>query len=148
MIFNRNHLLTVASNCFDPTNGNRLSPSQITVRAGAITITGGTPALLLVSRIYAHERYNRFTLEHNIAVLRVRNSKCEFVNDILDQFCFSPFQMNLDFVFEPNNAMPFLNAAMINTRIVPETTNCELVGWNAPPSELFWCPPSSNNYVT
>lgn len=70
-VLNRNHILTVASNVFDNTVGNRLSPSAITCRAGAITITGAAPPLLSVSRIYAHEGYNRFTLQNNVAVLRV-----------------------------------------------------------------------------
>lgn len=70
-VLNRNHVLTVASNVFDITVGERLSATSITVRAGAINISGTTPALLAVFRIYAHQGYNRFTLQNNIAVLRV-----------------------------------------------------------------------------
>lgn len=43
--------------------------------------------------------------------------------------------MTMDFVFDLNNAMPFLAATVANTRIIPDATNCELVGWNAPPGE-------------
>lgn len=71
VVLNRNHVLTVASNVFDINVGDRLAPTAITVRAGAITVSGTTPVALAVSRIYAHENYNRFTLANNIAVLRV-----------------------------------------------------------------------------
>lgn len=52
-------------------------------------------------------------------------------------FCFVfPPQMMLDFNFEPNNPMPFLNAAVMRNRIVPDATNCQIVGWNAPPGKI------------
>lgn len=41
--------------------------------------------------------------------------------------------MTLDFAFEVNNPLPFLAAAVLNNRIIPDTRTCELVGWNAPP---------------
>lgn len=133
VVLNRNHALTVATNCFDLL-GNRLSPSGITVRAGTINISGAAPALMLVMRIYAHEGFNRFNLRNNIAVLRVSERFLESV--VIRSLRVSPFpQMSNDFAFEPNNPLPFLAAAPFSTRIVPETTNCELVGWNAPPSE-------------
>lgn len=73
VVLNRNHVLTVASNVFDNTAaGLRLSPSAITIRAGAITISATAPPLLFVASVFAHEGYNRFTLQNNIAVLRVR----------------------------------------------------------------------------
>ena len=74
VVVNRNHILTAAANCFDLV-GNRLSPTTITVRAGAITISATAPPLLTVARVFTHENYNWFTRENNIAVLRVRNWK-------------------------------------------------------------------------
>lgn len=46
--------------------------------------------------------------------------------------------MTLDFAFDPNVALPFLAAAILRNRIVPDATNCELVGWNIPPSEAHY----------
>lgn len=39
--------------------------------------------------------------------------------------------------FTPESALPFLSPALLHNRIVAETWNCELVGWNAPPSETL-----------
>lgn len=89
VIVNRNHVITTATNVFDVTLTNRLSASVITVRAGAILIPG-TSAVLTVSRVYAHEGFNPFRLENNIAVLRVRLRRIKFTawNIKLERFPF------------------------------------------------------------
>lgn len=135
VVLNRNHILTTASNVFDVTVGFRLAASQITVRVGTINIGANAPAVLAVIRVYHHEDYNRFSLENNVAVLRVRGEE-ELSKTLL--FGFSSlilFQTQLDMNFTPESVIPFLFPAVLHNRIVAESWNCELVGWNAPPSE-------------
>lgn len=74
VVLNRNHILTTAANVFDVTLGYRLAASQITVRVGTINIGANAPAVMAVTRVFHHEDYNRFSLENNVAVLRVRGA--------------------------------------------------------------------------
>lgn len=67
-IFNRNHVLT-AANCMVNANNLLLSPNQISVLSGSNTINFGNPRIAVLA-IYVHPRYNPFTFENDIAVVR------------------------------------------------------------------------------
>lgn len=64
-----------------------------------------------VSAIYVHPRFNPFTLENDIAVLRVNESFPEFHNT--------------------------LQSAIRRNRIVMDTTQCEFAGWGSSTNVIF-----------
>lgn len=67
-IFNRNHVLT-AANCMVNANNLLLAPSQISILFGSNTINFANTRLQVLA-IYVHPRYNPFTFENDIAVVR------------------------------------------------------------------------------
>lgn len=108
VIVNQNHVLTVAQNVFDPVDQNvRLAPADITVSAGIVLIAAAPTGMLPIIRIFAHDHYNFHTGKFNVAVLRMTNN----------------------FLFTPNEPRPFIRDVVMHNRIVPDQTNCQLVGF-------------------
>lgn len=69
-IFNRNHVLTVAS-CMLSNNYMLLAPNQVSIISGANTINFALPRVQ-VQAIYVHPQYNPFTSANDIAVVRTQ----------------------------------------------------------------------------
>lgn len=67
-IFNRNHVLTVAS-CM--LSNNYTAPNQVSIISGANTINFALPRIQ-VQAIYVHSQYNPFTSANDIAVVRTQ----------------------------------------------------------------------------
>ncbi|XP_052873198.1 trypsin-like [Anopheles cruzii] len=108
-VLNQNHILTAAS-CILDANNNLVQAAQVTVRAGEVVFQP-TQLALAVQRIFAHPQYNPWTLENDIAVLRLQN--------------------NISF---PAVATPAVAPAELNHRIVADASACEVVGWNWTPA--------------
>jgi trypsin len=69
-IFNRNHVLTVAS-CMLNANNLLIAPNQISIISGDNTIDFGRPRTPVLA-IYVHPQFNPFTFENDIAVVRTQ----------------------------------------------------------------------------
>lgn len=69
-IFNRNHVLTVAS-CMLSNNYMLLAPNQVSIISGANTINFALPRIQ-VQAIYVHPEFNPFTSANDIAVIRTQ----------------------------------------------------------------------------
>lgn len=69
-IFNRNHVLTVAS-CMLSNNYMLLAPNQVSIISGANTINFALPRVQ-VQAIYVHPEFNPFTSANDIAVVRTQ----------------------------------------------------------------------------
>jgi trypsin len=70
VILNQNNVLTAAS-CF--LNNNTLvvvAPNQVNILAGQLVLSWAQP-LTATRAIYLHPQYNPYTLENDIAVVRV-----------------------------------------------------------------------------
>ncbi|KFB49411.1 AGAP011608-PA-like protein [Anopheles sinensis] len=104
-ILNQNHVLTAAS-CVLDANNNLVAANTVTVRAGVLLIDANAPALA-VQRIFPHQQYNPWTLENDIAVLRMLNN------------------FNFPLLPQPNMA-----PAEMNHHIVRLGATCHVVGWN------------------
>jgi trypsin len=99
-IFNRNHVLT-AANCMLSNNNLLLSPNQLSIIHGSLTINFNLPRIG-VQAIYVHPQYNPFTFENDVAVVRTTS----------------------DFIF-PQVAVPIVAPAFVSERIgksFPETS--------------------------
>ncbi|XP_061512633.1 trypsin [Anopheles gambiae] len=104
-ILNQNHILTAAG-CVLDANNHLIAANQVTVRAGVLVVDQNAP-VMAVNRIFPHPQYNPWTFENDIAVLRLTNN-----------------------IVFPQVALPNMAPAELNLRIVPDSTVCQVLGWN------------------
>lgn len=103
-ILNANHVLTSCGVVL--TTQNELVPvNAVIIRAGAVTFTGGTPNTVVA--IFPHPEYNPWTRNHDVAVLRTGSN----------------------FVFNELVPNPPIAPAILNDRIIGDTTTCVVVGF-------------------
>lgn len=106
-IVNSNHLITSAQCVLDDETHKLTNQNWLRIIAGDLNILAASAFRETrdVSAIYVHPRFNPFTLENDIAVLRVNVSFPEFHNTI--------------------------QPAIRRNRIVKDTTICSFAGWGA-----------------
>lgn len=113
-IVNSNHLITSAQCVLNETTHELTNQNWLTIIAGDLNLL--VPSIFRETRdvtaIYVHPRFNPFTLENDIAVLRVNVSFPEFHNTI--------------------------QPARRRNRIVMDTTLCSFAGWGAASAVIFF----------
>jgi trypsin len=106
-IINPTHVLTACGNVLNAQN-NLIPINTVTVRVGSVAFTEGIVST--VSAIFPHPEYNPWTFNHDIAVLRT----------------VATFQFNFTI---PN---PNIAPAILNERVIGDTSSCWVVGFVIP----------------
>lgn len=107
-IVNLNHVVTSCSIVLDSTNNHLRPLAQFTIRAGSITFAGGFTSA--VTAVFPHPECDPWTLQNDVAVIRTTTN----------------------FPFNADLATPDVAPALFHERVVPDATNCVVVGFNAP----------------
>ncbi|XP_058823236.1 trypsin alpha-3-like [Topomyia yanbarensis] len=106
-VLNSQHVLTAAWCVMHPTSFTLLNPFWLRVIAGDLNLipVSYRREVRNVTHLFVHPNYNRLTNNNDLAVIRVNTPFPEFHNTI-----------------EP---------AVLNTRILPDNTQCQYAGWGA-----------------